>query len=73
MALLPTQMAACETHQLKLQNAGESITRTLNHSNVTPSADLDDFTDSATQDVTVSEDVPMLHEVTRVIRRLKNG
>ena len=37
---------------------------TLNHSSVTPSADLDDL---------VSEDVPMLHEVTRTIRRLKNG
>ena len=31
------------------------------------------FADSATPDVTVSEDVPMLHEVTRAIRRLKNG
>jgi len=40
-----------------------------------PSVDLDDFADSATPDVTVSEDVdlPMLHEVTRAIRRLKNG
>ena len=38
-----------------------------------PVADLDDFADSATPDVTVSEDVPMLHEVTRAIRRLKNG
>ena len=46
---------------------------TLNHSNFTPSADLDDFADFATPDVTVSEDVPMLHEVTRAIRRLKNG
>ena len=40
---------------------------------VGPSADLDDFADSATPDVMVSEDVPMLHEVTRAIRRLKNG
>ena len=54
MALLPAQTAACATHQPKLLN-------TLNHSNVTPSADLDDFADSATPDVTVSEDAPMLH------------
>jgi len=46
---------------------------TLNHSNDTPSADLDDFVDSATPDITVSEDVPMLDEVTTAIRRLKNG
>ena len=61
LALLPGQMVACATHQLKLQIAGESITieNTLNHSNVTPSADLDDFADSATPDVTVSEDVPI--------------
>ena len=31
------------------------------------------LSDSVTPDVTVSEDVPMLHEVTRTIRRLKNG
>ena len=31
------------------------------------------YNDSATPDVMVSEDVPMLHEVTRAIRRLKNG
>ena len=67
MAPLPAQTAACATHQPKLQNTGESITRTLNHSNVTPSVDLDDFADSATPDVTVSEDVPMLYEVTRAI------
>ena len=29
MALLPAQTAACATHQPKLQNAGESIIRTL--------------------------------------------
>ena len=51
----------------------EHYQNTLNHSSVTPSADLDDFADSATPDVMVSEDVPMLHEVTRAIRRLKNG
>ena len=69
MALLPAQTAACATHQPKSQNAGESnYQNTLNHSSVTPSADLDDFADSATPDVMVSEDVPMLHEVTRAIR-----
>jgi len=39
----------------------EHYQNTLNHSSVTPSADLDDFADSATPDVMVSEDVPMLH------------
>ena len=29
MALLPAQKAACATHQPKLLNTGESITRTL--------------------------------------------
>jgi len=32
----------------------EHYQNTFNHSNVTPSADLDDFADSATPDVTVS-------------------
>ena len=69
------------TCQPKLQNAGESIQayqNTLNHSNVTPSADLDDFADSATRPLQMQQSrkmqaIPMLHEVTRAIRRLKNG
>jgi len=63
----------CNTPAEITERWREHYQNTLNHSNVTPSADLDDFADSATPDVTVSEDVPMLHEVTRAIRRLKNG
>ena len=63
----------CNTRAEITERWREHYQNTLNHSNVTPSADLDDFADSASPDVTVSEDVPMLHEVTRAIRRLKNG
>jgi len=54
----------CNTPAEITERWREHYQNTLNHSNVTPSADLDDFADSATPDVTVSEDVPMLHEVT---------
>jgi len=63
----------CNTPAEITERCKERYQNTLNHSIVTPSADRDDFADSATPDVTVSEDVPMLHEVSRAIRRLKNG
>ena len=63
----------CNTPAEITERWRENYQNTLNHSIVTPSADLDDFADSAIPDVTVSEDVPMLHEVIRAIRRLKNG
>ena len=47
----------CNTPAEITERWKEHYQNTLNHSNVTPSADLDDFADSATPDVTVSEDI----------------
>jgi len=47
----------CNTPAEITERWREHYENTLNHSNVTPSADLDDFADSVTPDVTVSEDV----------------
>jgi len=51
----------------------EHYETTFNHPAATPCADLDDFANSSAPDATVSEDAPTIWEVTRAIRRLKNG
>jgi len=63
----------CTTPEEVTARWREHYQNTLNHPAATPCADLDDFASSSAPDVTVPEDAPTISEVTRAIRRLKNG
>jgi Reverse transcriptase (RNA-dependent DNA polymerase) len=63
----------CATPQESDDRWREHYQVALNHPPATYSADLEDAASSASPDPNISTDAPTLVEVTRAIRRLKNG